>query len=440
MEVVFKKTKQFPNGDVRVYYKNGYKSDTLIGDLKANFLRVVKRKLNRIEREFKKKDLVDRFNGLNRLDIHKHTARALRHIDLQLSEVDLDNRRRAVQRSRQELYDICCCNHFDFFVTLTFDDGKINSYDDVATRKAFSNFIFYLRQKFPQLYYVCVPEYQERGALHFHLLIGGVTMEELGCVPAINQKKGSKHYGECLFVHGKQIFNVTAWKKGHSTLSVIGNLEASRYYICKYMTKQVTDERFFNKRRYYVSQNIVKPVVTKEILPVSSKDAWNVNLATYQISYLSPFKQYGIFDKIPVKGYHVYGFTEDYKDAKPLSACIGVKRGMQETLRKSLLVSLGVIKNDCVQNSAKKRHLSPESVKHANDLVNAPKTPRTCDRVVRILGESMIADPKERERYNKMARADNVYFTMHPWLYDTPMPFDWSVDDVKPYLDEIGLL
>ena len=96
------------------------------------------------------------------------------------------------------------------------------------------------------------------------LLIGGVTMDELKAVPARYEKSKGRHKkGDLIFKNGHQIFNVERWKLGYSTLSVIANGEASKHYICKYISKQHYDDRFFNKRRYYVSKNIKRPTIEK---------------------------------------------------------------------------------------------------------------------------------------------------------------------------------
>lgn len=337
MEVVYKKVKQYPDGSETVIFKNGVVSNNKV---KSERKKYINRKINRIKKENRRKELIKKYNEINGLFIDDSTKRELHLIDLQLSQVDMDSKRRSAQRSFNELYDICKCNEFQYFVTVTFDDREIDSYDDTKTRKAFSNFMFYLRTKYPQLFYVCVPEYQKRGALHFHMLVGGMTMQELGCVPAINQDKDSKYYGQPIFKNGKQIFNVTVWKKGYSTLSEIGSLRATRRYICKYITKQYGDERLFGKKRYYVSQNIQRPVIIKEILQRGDSQAWQVNPTTHYITYASEFRQYAVFDSIPCKHAHLFGFFEDCKDAKPQGAKIGVKQGIQETMRKSLLEKL----------------------------------------------------------------------------------------------------
>ncbi len=212
-------------------------------------------------------------------------SRKLHLLENELKLRNIQNVCRSAHRSRQALYDICRCNEFKFFVTFTNDPEKIDRNNDKLVKRKFTQWANDIRKKFPNMYYVAVPEYHKKGALHFHLLIGGVTFEELGCVPALTKR------GRLKFKNGKQIFNVTAWKWGFSTLSIIENVEASKHYICKYISKQHFDGRFFNKRRYYASHNIKRPLIEKRC--VKPEDCLNgIDDNVYLVEYLNPEKQY----------------------------------------------------------------------------------------------------------------------------------------------------
>lgn len=218
------------------------------------------RALNKTKRILRNERIKTEILKLNFLD-HLY-SRKRRKLEYELRLSNLQNMCRSASRSRQALYDICRCNDFDFFVTFTYDNEKIDRYNDRQVKRKFTQWINDTRKKFPNMFYVAVPEYHKKGALHFHLLVGGVTFEELKCVPARNKR------GRLIFKKGKQIFNVTAWKWGYSTLSIIENKEASKHYICKYISKQHYDDRFFNKRRYYTSYNIRRPEIEKQCVSV----------------------------------------------------------------------------------------------------------------------------------------------------------------------------
>lgn len=241
--------------------------------------------LNKIKREQRELRLYEQINKQNLFDtdyVRKH-----RILQNELKLRNIQNVSRSAHRSRQNLYDICRCNEFAYFVTWTFDKDKIDRLNDNKVKRKFTQFQNYLRKKFPDMYYVAVPEYHKKGGLHFHLLIGGVTMDELKAVPAKNKR------GKLIFKNGKQIFNVSRWRLGFSTLSAIGNGEATKHYICKYISKQHLDDRFFGKRRYYVSKNIRRPEVEKYCTsPERSLDGIDLNVFT--VAYANKQKMYAV--------------------------------------------------------------------------------------------------------------------------------------------------
>lgn len=235
-------------------------------------------------------------NKLNQLKFARRDyQRAKQRIEYELNVRDIKNVYRSANRARQTLYDICRCNEFRYFVTWTFDSEKVERLNDVIVKRKFTQFQNYLRKMFPHMYYVAVPEYHKNGGLHFHLLVGGVTMADLKAVPA-RYVKDVKHHkkGDLVFKRGKQIFNVTRWKLGYSTLSVIENVEATKHYICKYITKQHCDDRFFGKKRYYVSNNIRRPVVDKWTEAIEHC-LDGIDLNVYLVSYADIKKKFAVF-------------------------------------------------------------------------------------------------------------------------------------------------
>ena len=65
------------------------------------------------------------------------------------------------------------------------------------------------------------------------------------------------------------------------------------HYICKYITKQNLDDRFFGKRRYYASQNINRPIVTKWV--ETPEDCFKyINTDVYLIAYCDTLKKYAV--------------------------------------------------------------------------------------------------------------------------------------------------
>jgi len=90
--------------------------------------------------------------------------------------------------------------------------------------------------------YVAVPEYQKRGAVHFHLLIWGlgVTVE-----------------------NERQERNIQrAWRYGYvDCVQTDGHVKLARY-LAKYMQKTMSDERLISQKAYVASRNVLRPVCT----------------------------------------------------------------------------------------------------------------------------------------------------------------------------------
>lgn len=252
MEVTFLKQKSYTDGTEVLILKNGLLAiDTRKAQLKAS----TTKRLNKINRENKRKKLISEYNKINNLVISETDKRRLEIIRLKLIERNFDNIRRSANRAKQELYDICKCNNFDYFVTLTFDKEKIDRLDDNATRQKYTRWAESMRKKFPSMYFVTAAEYHKKGGLHFHLLVGGIDFDSLQPEFWRKQTKGKNK--------GEPIYKINAWGAGFSTMTRIISQSATKHYICKYISKQHFDERFFNKKRYYTSHNIKRPIIRK---------------------------------------------------------------------------------------------------------------------------------------------------------------------------------
>lgn len=145
-------------------------------------------------------------------------------------------------RSKNMLYYLARSNVWDWFVTLTLDEKKIDRYDfDEVSKKVRKWFNHIKERKSPEMYYLIVPEQHKDGAWHFHGLIGGCS----GLQFVDSGKKDSK---------GNPIYNFEDWKYGFSTATAVGDTEKVSSYISKYITKTLC-ESTPGKQRYWVSNN-----------------------------------------------------------------------------------------------------------------------------------------------------------------------------------------
>ena len=298
MLTTYAKIKVFPDGEINLTVKQNIKqTQKVIENAK------IARRVNKLAEKVEKLKIVERVNRLTFLEEDKREREKL--IKRLNVTTTIENAKRSARRARSNLYDICKCNDFDFFVTFTYSPEEVERLDDDITRRTFSIWANSMRKYYPHMYYVAVPEYHKKGGLHYHLLIGGIKWEDL-------KPKFWK-----LDKNGAPVYNATAWEYGFSTISRIKNAEATKHYICKYIAKQHFDERFFQKRRFHASHNIQRPT----IYHAESEDGniWNtLDLNVWKVQYLSEQSRFGVFtfdgDGLYIPEYNDEGTRETMKN------------------------------------------------------------------------------------------------------------------------------
>ena len=196
-----------------------------------------------------------------------------------ISQIELRN----INRSKIELQRMVKSNEDEFttFITLTFADNIRNIEE---ANRVFNSFRTYIKRLKSDFKYVCVPEFQKRGAVHYHLLTNiNYNDDTLLCKEEkkLWNKKGKK------WEIGK---NIVGWNRGYSLAKDINSTNTNIIgYITKYLTKDI-DNRLWGKRRYLYSQNLKKPTTTYldlENLYDFSKyvDITNNTVLSYESSY-----------------------------------------------------------------------------------------------------------------------------------------------------------
>ena len=102
----------------------------------------------------------------------------------------------------------------------------------------------------PDFAYVIVPEFHKDGAIHFHALIRDYNAE----LKSTN-----------VFQNGKRVYNLTGFTAGFTNAQKLDDDQTkAAAYLTKYITKDMLNR--FNKRRYWASKNLHKPVKRYESL------------------------------------------------------------------------------------------------------------------------------------------------------------------------------
>lgn len=196
----------------------------------------MKVKKDKLEKDKKNEDKL--YNICKDLIDNKEKEKS--RVDNQLKEIDIKN----IQRSKINLQRLAKANEKEFktFITLTFKDN-INNINDA--NKIFHDFISNIKRLKKDFKYLGVPEFQKRGAVHYHLMTNlSITKDN-----NIILKQPNKKY----------MYDLKYWTKGYSSVySIRKNHINVVAYLTKYFTKDI-DNRLFGKRRYLYSRNLIKP-------------------------------------------------------------------------------------------------------------------------------------------------------------------------------------
>ena len=162
-----------------------------------------------------------------------------------------------LKRNRERVFDIVYCNHWDWFLTITFDPKKV---DFTNVNEVMRKLNIWLQNKVRRngLQYILVPErFKKTNGIHCHALINDVVKTTYSnrirvgkrSVPEEICKQEHIEYSD-----SDKIFNVPEWKYGFSTaLPISENAGKLSVYLTKYITKG--NDRIFG-RYYWSSRNI----------------------------------------------------------------------------------------------------------------------------------------------------------------------------------------
>lgn len=152
-----------------------------------------------------------------------------------LTEVRSDS----LKRAKDKIQDLVLCNQFDYFVTLTFNPEKVDSFNVEEVKTVIKQWLNngVKRHNFR---YVAIPEYHRSGRIHMHAVMSGnLKLEESG------------H-----FFNGKTVYNIIDWSEKYGFCTAVkldGNINKVGNYITKYISKG--NDKIFG-RFYWSSRNL----------------------------------------------------------------------------------------------------------------------------------------------------------------------------------------
>jgi len=167
-----------------------------------------------------------------------------------------DSLQKSVQRSKRNVLRIIRSMNLEnaLFVTLTFDNAKVNRND--FTKCCAKTRVWLQNQRKNEdadnMSFLCVPElHSDLSSWHMHCILC-----DFGDLPLVDSGHKDKT--------GKIIYNIDSWNYGFSTAIKIQTDSMTSIKLAKYVTKYFTKESAMiahNRHRYFSSQNIPKPIV-----------------------------------------------------------------------------------------------------------------------------------------------------------------------------------
>lgn len=181
----------------------------------------------------------------------------------------------SMARTKNVIYSIAQANIWNWFVTFTFDPERYPSDDYDKLVVFLSNWLKNIRKRYaPELKYILVPELHKDGKkYHFHGLFSDC---------------GELEFVEPHYYKDKMNYTLKQYGFGFSSCSLVEDNARCASYITKYITKDLCCLTA-NKKRYWSSRNLNKPVITELIVDEMDTLLNSFDNISYSTSLDMPF-------------------------------------------------------------------------------------------------------------------------------------------------------
>ena len=189
------------------------------------------------------------------------------------TNIDINKMQHTIKTSRKRaldnLFGYVLSNNWKYWLTITFSPKFVNRNIDEEIKSKYKLFCEKLKYYCPDSTYISVPERHEKGALHFHILLGNCDLSKF------MKKAKNKKTNELIKSFGKQVYNLKLFDWGFSTIveTDSNNLNIANY-MAKYMVKDFGNIGY-NKKSFYHSKNLI--FKNKELLLYTDKDIFKDN-------------------------------------------------------------------------------------------------------------------------------------------------------------------
>lgn len=170
-------------------------------------------------------------------------------IDLNSNEVQ----RASLSRTKKNIREICLCNDFEYFATLTINSNCCDRYNLQIVQDKLKKTLKKIKRKNSNLGYIFITEKHKDGAFHFHGLIKGIT---------------DLYTNENGYLCSRILSN----EIGYNSFSPIRDYNKCCNYITKYITKDCVKNEH---NQIYISSRGLKKAERTEITPFSFKPSFS---------------------------------------------------------------------------------------------------------------------------------------------------------------------
>lgn len=198
------------------------------------------------------------------LDLSEEEKIVLPREEEELSEFELRAReersaRSSFNRTVQKIYSISRQCEWEYFVTLTFDNEKIDRYDYDLCVKRLTYWLNEQKKTYAEeLQYLFVPELHKDNAIHFHGLIARVGSMDISFKGHVVDRKKLPNGQWIMLKKPMEVLEIGGWRYGFSNATIVQDTQKVSSYITKYITKELCI-RGKGKKRYFRSNNIPEP-------------------------------------------------------------------------------------------------------------------------------------------------------------------------------------
>ena len=183
----------------------------------------------------------------------------------------------SVKRAKDKIFEIALANEWNYMVTFTLDESKVDRYDTKEIKKKFCKWLENMVQR-KGLKALIVPELHQDGAVHFHGLINdSLDLVHSGTYKVTGKKKPvrlstlKKMKLTPSSENVRDVYNITNYKLGFATaVELDGNKEAVSFYMTKYATKELDLHKILGK--FYLAVGEIKRELPFELLDLDFRE------------------------------------------------------------------------------------------------------------------------------------------------------------------------